>query len=357
MSVTGSNFASRDYTDKAMLGGTRTDASTWISDSSVNVRFLDGVRGSRQVVVTAGTEGTTSNLFTYFAPAIMMPFVDGALLQPTSYKSNGPGTGATVLFVHGALMGHASYCAMVRISNSVVGSSIWTSDSSLACLTGQGGGGGPVIQVTAGELVNSASRTWSYDGPHPFQIVDTGDPSLAGGMITILGSNYAENDLTQKSRFGPTSVISLKSTLPLSCISDVFDCAFLRPPSHIRVHIYVHVYTYIYIYMRVHICIYIYICIHVNVQCELSKWSSTTSITCRRPTGPAAIGARDSIVITCIKQFKTMTTSFSFDLHSVQGAIIGNSPATGSCIVHITHTHTHTHTQTHTWNRNIHLCA
>ena len=258
MSVTGSNFASRDYTDKVMLGGTRTDASTWISDSSVNVRFLDGVRGSRQVVVTAGTEGTTSNLFTYFAPAIMMPFVDGALLQPTSYKSNGPGTGATVLFVHGALMGHASYCAMVRISNSVVGSSIWTSDSSLACLTGQGGGGGPVIQVTAGELVNSASRTWSYDGPHPFQIVDTGDPSLAGGMITILGSNYAGNDLTQKSRFGPTSVISLKSTLPLSCISDVFDCTFLRAPSHIRVHIYVHVYTYIYIYACAYMYIYIY---------------------------------------------------------------------------------------------------
>jgi len=270
MSTAGTNFGTQDYTSGKSMGDTAAQASFWISDSAMYARFSDGLRGSRQVVVTVGSAGTTSRLFTYFAPAIMMPFGDGVAPFPDTYKSNGPGTGATVLFIHGALMGHAQYTLMAKISYSSVGATRWTSDSSISCLSGQGGGPGPMILVTSGESVGSATEVWSYDGPHPSAVLDD---SVAGtpndGVVTLIGSNYADIDLTQQSRFGPSA-------------------------------------------------------------CEFTEWMATTALTCKRPTGPPSAAARDSIVVTVIRQYRTISTTFSFDTHTVQGALLANSPATGS---------------------------
>ena len=274
MSTAGTNFATEAYTNRIRLGGTAVQASFWISDSAMSARFSDGLRGSRHVILTVGSAGTTSRLFTYFAPAIMMPFEDGVDLSYNhsyhqSYKSNGPGTGAAILYVHGALMGHAAYSQMAKISYSSVGASRWTSDSSISCLSGQGGGGGPMIVLTSGESLRSSSEVWSYDAPLVSMIIDSSVPGpLNDRIVTLSGSNYANIDLTQQGRFGPSS-------------------------------------------------------------CELSKWIATTSLTCKRPKGPPSAIERDSIVVTVIRQYNTFTLTFSFDTHSVQGALLGNSPATG----------------------------
>lgn len=111
-------------------------------------------------------------MYTYFASAILMPFRNEVFDLPDTFISNGPGTGAVSLFVHGCLMGHSSYTPKVRVSESSCGSTIWTSDSSISCAVGQSGSGGPIVTVTAGQLTNLASNFWSYDGPHPFKIVD-----------------------------------------------------------------------------------------------------------------------------------------------------------------------------------------
>ena len=71
ISIRGLNFGAQGYSNKVMSGGTVAPASRWISDSSLNIRFGDGLQGSRLVVVTVGSQGTTTNIFTYFSPAIM----------------------------------------------------------------------------------------------------------------------------------------------------------------------------------------------------------------------------------------------------------------------------------------------
>ena len=96
-------------TDKIRLGSTGAEASRWTSDSSLNIRFGDGLQGSRQVVVTVGSAGSRCRMYTYFAPAILMPFRDEVFDLPDNFISNGPGTGAVSLFVHGCVMGHSSY--------------------------------------------------------------------------------------------------------------------------------------------------------------------------------------------------------------------------------------------------------
>ena len=107
-------------TDKIRLGSTGAEASRWTSDSSLNIRFGDGLQGSRQVVVTVGSAGSRCRMYTYFAPAILMPFLNEVFDLPDTFISdtfihfvsestNGPGTGAVSLFVHGCVMGHSSY--------------------------------------------------------------------------------------------------------------------------------------------------------------------------------------------------------------------------------------------------------
>jgi len=219
---------------------------------------------SCQIIVTAGHEGTVTAAFTYLRPAILMPFEP----LPTTFLSNFPGTGAAVVYLHGGLMGHTSYSVKTRISYTGCGTSTWTSDSSLSCRSSQGGGGGLLIQVTAGVNTNSATDFLSYDGPHPYEIYGADELSEAKSVVTIKGSNYQDNDISQKIRFGPTS-------------------------------------------------------------CEFSRWQATTAITCKRPSGPASSAARDSVVVTVSRQHKTLSTLFSYDLHSVQAAIQGNIPATG----------------------------
>jgi hypothetical protein len=267
LSIRGTNFGRREYSDKIRLGSTGAEASRWTSDSSLSIRFGDGLQGSRQVVVTVGSAGSRCRMYTYFAPAILMPFRNEVFDLPDTFISNGPGTGAVSLFVHGCLMGHSSYTPKVRVSESSCGSTLWTSDSSISCAVGQGGGGGPIVTVTAGQLTNSASNFWSYDGPHPFQIVDI---TVNGqqGFLMLLGSNYVSADVSQTVRFG-------------------------------------------------------------NTNCELSKWTATTSITCRRPSGLFGGLPRDVLIVTVLRQFKTLTTLFSYDIHKVQGALKGNSPSTG----------------------------
>ena len=283
VSIVGSNFARQDYSDMMRLGSTQTEISTWKSDTSLLARFSTGLQGSHQVILTAGHEGSMSSAFSYLGPAILMPFAP----LPDTFRSNAPGTGATVVYLNGVLMGHSSYTIKARISYTTCGASTWNSDTSITCMTNQGGGGGPVVQLTAGENVNSATEFWSYDGPHPYEIFGVDDPNLAKSVVTIKGSNYQDVDITQKIRFGPTN-------------------------------------------------------------CEFSKWFATTSITCKRPSGPASAAARDSVVVTVTRQYKTLTTAFSYDLHSVQSAIRGNTPATGACHFGATRTHAHTHIIIHT---------
>jgi hypothetical protein len=268
MMVAGSSFGDHDYSDDVRVGNTGAEASRWVSDTVIYIRFSNGVMGTKKLISSVGATATSTSLFSYYAPAILMPWFP----LPASFLTNTPGTGAAFLFVHGAFFGHTSYTPKVRLSDTLVEASLWTSDSSISCRAGSGGGAGVLLQVTSGVLANSLSEIFSYDGPHPRKIDDQGEPSIAGGIITVLGSNYAEIDITQMSRFGPTA-------------------------------------------------------------CSFSKWHSTTAITCKRPAGVGAIAARDTIGITVIRQVKTLTTAFSYDEHSVQGTVFGNSPATGThCI-------------------------
>jgi hypothetical protein len=68
LSIRGTKFGRQEYFDKIRLGSIGAEASRWTSDSSLSIRFGDGLQGPRQVVVTvlAPDAGCTHTLHQQF---------------------------------------------------------------------------------------------------------------------------------------------------------------------------------------------------------------------------------------------------------------------------------------------------
>ena len=132
ISVTGTNFGQFSATPMAR-GETAGEATTWVSDSTVQCRAAGGVERSRTLLVTSGVGvGILTEAWSY----------DGVTVSGMR-RGNNPGTGSTTVTMHGAGFGLVSYSGAGRVGATACEATGWESETSLRCRA-IGGGGGPL---------------------------------------------------------------------------------------------------------------------------------------------------------------------------------------------------------------------
>ena len=154
-------------------GRTAGEETGWQSDSSVTCRVGDrrAEGHSTSVAVTAGMRaGSMSEAGSY-----------DAVLISGRELSNTAGSQALSLTVAGSLMGYAPMSLILRQGGSACVSTMWMSDSAVACSVAAGGGGSRGIVITAVLQSGTMSQVGSYDG---------------GDVSSVLGHNGGSRSQT-----------------------------------------------------------------------------------------------------------------------------------------------------------------
>ncbi|KAJ1478100.1 hypothetical protein T484DRAFT_1818743, partial [Baffinella frigidus] len=205
VTIIGLTFGSFDFSMNARIGGTGTEASSWVSDSAVVARASSGRLEARVATATINrATGTVTGLLTYDAHV---------LVNVPAATSNGPTSGITnlaLLTVFGAQLGQVEYSSMARLGGTAAEHTEWLSDTALRCAVA---GGVPLyaraiavtqLSETYNNSIATVTEAFSYDHLH---VVDMyfGNTVRSGGLArNILGSNFAPIDSTVKAREGGT---------------------------------------------------------------------------------------------------------------------------------------------------------
>eukprot|EP00961_Rhodomonas_salina_P115347 1552533-Rhodomonas_salina.1 len=121
-------------------GGTASDSSAWISDTSVLCGVVGSVSRSLSVLVTAGGQaGSLSDALSF-----------SELSMSSATPANMVGRGGTVVTSLGAGLGGGDVSSAVRLGQTTVEGSRWVSDTSVVCQAAAGVGSSLHVLVTVG---------------------------------------------------------------------------------------------------------------------------------------------------------------------------------------------------------------
>jgi hypothetical protein len=270
VTVSGRTFGSFDFSMSVRIGGTATEASAWVSDTSVVARAPSGRLEDRLVAATVNrASGTVTGLLTYDASELTA--IDVA-------TTNGPASGSgnlTAITVYGSQLGLVDYSHVSRFGGTATQRSEWASDTSLSCGIA---GGVPLYarliavtqtSVTYNNSVATATEVFTYDHLHIYDIY-FGNTVRSGGLARhILGSNFAPMDTTVKGREGGTD-------------------------------------------------------------CPRTDWVSDTSMACYTPSGT---GTGLTVTATVAVFVSTITDAFSYDDMSITATTPSNARARGNVLI------------------------
>jgi hypothetical protein len=142
------------YSVQARSGFSGQEFTRWISDSSLVCKTPSGSGGTLKMKVTAGVQkgNTAEGLVSYHLPGM------SALLE-----SNREQPGGAILYLQGAFLAQHDLSTRARLGGSLCSSSIWLSDSALACRAVMGVSGSKLQTATSGMQAGTHTKPFSYD--------------------------------------------------------------------------------------------------------------------------------------------------------------------------------------------------
>jgi hypothetical protein len=193
ITISGSGFgASGQISTASRLLGTSSEATVWISSTSLVSRFASGSSQTGRVVVTAGVVvGTTTSFLSYDRPE-----------PQQAWPYNIRNSGRISISITGAEFAFNSYSQKVRITSSACEASAWISDSHLTCRIARGHAtrNGLAVIVTSALVVGtSVPALMSYDMHNLARLNSCNAPSR-GGLVSLTGSSFGFADMTLDAR-------------------------------------------------------------------------------------------------------------------------------------------------------------
>jgi len=196
--LSGTTFTETSYTPTSRLGFTASEATNWISDTSVSSLIPQTSRGSLRLAVTSGLSkvfgNTVTEAFSYHHPSVNSQV---SVNRPTTAVSDS-------LTVFGSAFHQFDSTGRVVLSYTAVAASNWVSETSLLCKPIMGETKTYRFLVTFGQRLGSVSEIFSFDSPTIFQ-TSAQNIALTKESVTVNGLNIGRVRLTASHRFGATS--------------------------------------------------------------------------------------------------------------------------------------------------------
>jgi len=220
ISVLGINFGTSIYSDSGRLGNTASEATEWVSDSTLKLRFAAGVGAALYFgVTTPSGVGANNRGFSYGKPVITRRHIDAgtALVGP----ANSPLSGNSTTTISGFNFGTVDYTGQAKLGGTAINKVLtnWQSDTMIAIRTPPGACVGVDVSLTVAQQVDTHTKAWSYDAPEfsspPGAAVNgsaINSPTTGGKTVTVLGINMGAWDLTGQGKYGGTSGEATKWT-------------------------------------------------------------------------------------------------------------------------------------------------
>jgi len=217
MTIIGENFGVIDGENQAQagIGNTICTSTGWTSDSSLGCRTDAGIggklhvwvriacgayRGSPRFTCRTTAESSTYGTFTYDKPDL-----EQVVIQHSASLAKGRGN--QTLIIKGSNYGTYNAPLKITIGSTNASSPIWTSDSSITCVTG-GGLSTNNIKIIKYVDLQEVGSVWknalTYSAPVIKSISPDFGVSSGGQTVTVVGENFSPFDHSAQVRLGDT---------------------------------------------------------------------------------------------------------------------------------------------------------
>ena len=217
ITITGANYGVEDYFTfkniKGMLraGGTASDSSYWLSDSSMLGLVSPGVCPYKPLVVSVMTQvGTASEVFSYNKPVIYWndtsqmfsgPLVDNG--DGVSFTPNAPAASNQNATISGYHFGANDYTVKARIGATSLLLMKWSSDTAVVGMVAPGVCHSHNTSMVVCDQVGTSSMVFSYNAPIVV-MNGTNAPTTGKQILMLNGLNYGNNDYSAAVSMGFT---------------------------------------------------------------------------------------------------------------------------------------------------------
>jgi hypothetical protein len=153
----GSLFGAQDFSARIRVGITSSQASNWISLSSISCK------------ISAGTSKTDAIVVTIISRLVSDP-VTGSIsydsgLVSLILRKNVPSTGSFSISVYGTNMGLGAFSFSERLERSGAEATSWASDSAIFCSGAHGMRASRIFVVSSGSVSASVTSFFSFSRP------------------------------------------------------------------------------------------------------------------------------------------------------------------------------------------------
>jgi len=203
-------MASSASSQRARISSSSTERTFWMSGTSVRCRAAAGASHTRRLMLTSGSRlGSLSMILSFDIPAVSVVLS----------SSNGPATGSVYLTLTGMSLAQHGGSPLSRIGRTCCESSMWVSDTAVACRHTRGVAGTRQVSITMKEVTGSMSQASSYDRPSVSSMGLKNCPAAGSCVLEVFGSGFGSVDFTPIIRIGRTSCASTpwKSESSVKC--------------------------------------------------------------------------------------------------------------------------------------------
>ena len=222
LNFSGSNFGLHDFCPRARSYGTRCEATTWISLSSLLCKVTPKNRcdTADTALTVAFLIGTLSGLLSFDMPVLTSISIPRDQILPSQLMM-----GKRLINVEGSQFSSADVSGIIQIGNTECLSTAWTSDSSLTCQIDSFVNIEPLtVHYRAEGQLAGLFEYFSMDGPLLSGLANSNKPVLIETQhFFLFGNNNGAYFLSASSRIGGTTC---QSTLWLS------DTSIMSKPAH-----------------------------------------------------------------------------------------------------------------------------
>ena len=183
LELSGNNFGPFDVTLHTNSGSSCTEATSWLSFSSLLLRTSGGIGGSLPITISClSVLGSRSLMLSFDVPTF-----SGTQI------SNQKMAGISTLTLAGRQLNQNQNSGNVAAGGTSIERSMWVSDSSILCLLSERFGQSIAISGTVGNCVGSATALLSFDLGISSSVLRSNSGSSTIGSASIFGVNFGVN--------------------------------------------------------------------------------------------------------------------------------------------------------------------